>query len=103
MNSSRVLIRPGLCCVRQVLQIRHNLLREGDDCSLRQAGVLSIEDEEVTQAPTLATAVKYHLFRCDLDSQCFAKCPITCQFDWLSNQLSRSFDRLSDHFAKHCG
>ena len=34
--------------------------------------------------------------------QCFAKCPFTCQFDRLSNQLSQSLDRLSDHFAKHC-
>ena len=55
--------------------------------------------------------------------QRFAKCPFTCQFDWLfdhlcqslhrlSNQLCQSFDRLSDqlcqsldrlsdHFAKH--
>ena len=33
--------------------------------------------------------------------QCFAKCPFTCQFDWLSDQLCQSLDRLSDHFAKH--
>ena len=32
---------------------------------------------------------------------CFAKCPFTCQFDWLSDQLCQSLDRLSDHFAKH--
>ena len=35
-------------------------------------------------------------------AQCFAKCPFTCQFDWLSDQLCQSLDRLSDHFAKHC-
>ena len=34
--------------------------------------------------------------------QCFAKCPFTCQFDWLSDQLCQSLDRLSDHFAKRC-
>jgi hypothetical protein len=34
--------------------------------------------------------------------QCFAKCPFTCQFDRLSDQLCQSLDRLSDHFAKHC-
>ena len=34
--------------------------------------------------------------------QCFAKCPFTSQFDWLSDQLCQSLDRLSDHFAKHC-
>ena len=28
--------------------------------------------------------------------QCCAKCPFTCQFDWLSYQLCRSLDRLSD-------
>ena len=33
--------------------------------------------------------------------QCFAKCPYTCQFDRLSDQLCQSLDRLSDHFAKH--
>ena len=33
---------------------------------------------------------------------CFAKCPCTCQFDRLSDQLCQSLDRLSDHFAKHC-
>ena len=35
-------------------------------------------------------------------NQCFAKCPFTCQIDWLSDQLCQSLDRLSDHFAKHC-
>ena len=35
-------------------------------------------------------------------TQCFAKCPFTCQFDRLSDQLCQSLDRLSDHFAKHC-
>jgi hypothetical protein len=35
-------------------------------------------------------------------SQCFAKCPFTCQFGRLSDQLCRSLDRLFDHFAKHC-
>ena len=34
--------------------------------------------------------------------QCFAKCPFTCQFDRVSDQLCQSLDRLSDHFAKHC-
>jgi hypothetical protein len=34
-------------------------------------------------------------------TQCFAKCPFTCQFDRLSDQLCQSLDRLSDHFAKH--
>ena len=32
--------------------------------------------------------------------QCFAKCPFTCHFDQLSDQLCQSLDRLSDHFAK---
>ena len=35
--------------------------------------------------------------------QCFAKCPFTCQFDWLSDQICQSIDWLSDHFAKHWG
>ena len=34
--------------------------------------------------------------------QCFEKCPFACQFDWLSDQLCQSLDRLFDHFAKHC-
>ena len=45
-------------------------------------------------------------------TQCFAKCPFPCQFDWLSDQLCPSLDWLSDqlcpsldwlsgHFAKH--
>jgi hypothetical protein len=34
--------------------------------------------------------------------QCFAKCPFTCQFDRLSDQIRQSLDRLSDNFAKHC-
>ena len=33
--------------------------------------------------------------------QCFAKCPFTCQFDWPSDQLCQSLDRLPDHFATH--
>ena len=33
--------------------------------------------------------------------QAFAKCPFSCQFDRLSDQLCQSLDRLSDHFAKH--
>ena len=35
-------------------------------------------------------------------AQCFAKCPFTCQSDWLSDQLCQSLDRLFNHFAKHC-
>ena len=30
-----------------------------------------------------------------------AKCPFTCQFDWLSDQFRQSLDRLSDHSVKH--
>jgi hypothetical protein len=35
-------------------------------------------------------------------AQCLAKCPFTCQFDRLSDEICQSLDRLSDHFAKHC-
>ena len=46
-----------------------------------------------------SAAVNFQLWLCQ--GQCFAKCPYTCQFDWLSDQLCQSLDRLSDHFAKH--
>ena len=42
------------------------------------------------------------LFLSNVRTQCFAKCPFTCQFDRLSDQLCQSLDRLSDHLAKHC-
>ena len=32
--------------------------------------------------------------------QCFAKCPFTCQFDQLSDQLRQSLDRLSDQLCQ---
>ena len=50
----------------QVRDIRSNLLRREDTCSLRHLGVLPLDDEsddEVTDAPTFVSAVKYHLFR----------------------------------------
>ena len=38
---------------------------------------------------------------CRPQTQCCAKCPCTCKFDWLSDQLCQSLDQLPDHFAKH--
>ena len=53
-------------------------------------------------APPRQTTCTCTLMMSSACSQCFAKCPFTCQFDRLSEQFCQSLDRRSDHFAKHC-
>jgi hypothetical protein len=72
----------------------------------RYAGALQFKgSEESLQLPADAESFR-RLIAAALPSlprvQCFAKCPLTCQFDRLSDQLCQSLDRLSDNFAKHC-
>ena len=44
-------------------QIRQNLLQEGEECTLRDQGVLSMSDPVIDHSPSFSQCVKYHLFR----------------------------------------
>ena len=84
-----------------VAQVGHDLgLRPGHRRREATAQPHSIEGEVWYLLGARSTL---RLILRELGSQCFAKCPFTCQFDWLSGQLCQSLDRLSGHFKKHCG
>ena len=72
--------------------------RSGKSCRLRWCNQL---DPSVKKDPFSLWEDAVIIRGWQVRAQCFAKCPFTCQFDRLSNQLCQSLDRLSDHFAKH--
>ena len=100
-----------LCSVRQAAGLAPDVLQAFGgrlDVSVERAvcqlllGCLDEAEATLGLAPGAAAApdpgiLQFVLVR----DQCFAECPLTCQFDRLSDELCQSLDRLSDHFAKH--
>ena len=78
-------------------------------CSMHQLGPVARLSRSLSSSPMVLSPKSRPrglyspaMLRPKLCPQCFAKCPLTCQFDRLTDQLCQSLDRLSDHFAKHC-